>query len=211
MNNQNQLANFPQTLVCGVDEVGRGCLAGPLISVAALFRTWDVGCRDVNDSKKLPAKKRQAVFNEILRSKELIDFGIGEVSVDEINKIGIDQANVFAFDRAIKSLPVRPNFVVIDGVKGAPGFYPNEMLVEPKADGTYPIVGAASILAKVIRDSLMSELHTAYPVYNWDSNKGYGSKVHQDALKKYGATIHHRSLFISEIISNQMEFFAEPS
>lgn len=202
---QNLPANFPQTLVCGIDEVGRGCLAGPLISAATLFRSWLVDCDGVDDSKKLSAKRRQSVFKSILRSKELIDFGIGEVSVEEINQMGIDQANTLAFDRAVKSLPMRPNFIVVDGIKGVPGFYPYEMLVAPKADGDYPIVGAASILAKVIRDALMDELHNDYPMYLWSNNKGYGSSVHIEALKTYGKTHHHRSLFVRDIIDDQLK------
>ncbi len=204
---QNQSTRYPETLICGVDEVGRGCLSGPLISVAALFKTWDTKCPGINDSKKLSPKKRSKVFKDILHSTELVDFGIGEVSVEEINQMGIDAANTFAFDRAVKALSTRPNFLVVDGVKGVPGWYQNEMLVEPKADGTYAVVGAASILAKVIRDSLMDELHLIYPVYGWNSNKGYGSQEHITALKTYGPTPHHRTLFIRDIIQNQMEFF----
>lgn len=205
--NQNQQLPYPQTLISGVDEVGRGCFAGPLLSVATLFRGWSVGCEDVDDSKKLSAKKRDRVFKNILKSTELIDFGIGESSVEEIDKIGIDQANIFAMDRAVKALPCRPNFVVVDGVKGVPGFYHHEMLVVPKADGLYPVVGAASILAKVIRDALMDELHSIYPQYAWNSNKGYGTKDHIEALRTHGSTVHHRPLFIRDFVKNQMEFF----
>lgn len=203
----NRQVNYPQTLISGVDEVGRGCLAGPMISVATLFRGWEVGCLGVDDSKKLTAKKREEVFHRILQSSELLDFGVGEVTVEEIDKMGIDQANIFAFDRAVKSLSQRPNYVVVDGVKGVPGFYPHEMLVVPKADGTYPVVGAASILAKVIRDALMDELHVRHPAYAWNSNKGYGSKDHIAALKQHGATNHHRPMFIRSIISSQTELF----
>ncbi len=206
--NLNQQAHYPQTLICGVDEVGRGSLAGPILSVAALFKGWVVGCEGVGDSKMLTAKKRDEVFKKILRSPELIDFGVGEVGVDEIDKIGIDQANIFAFDRAVKALPLRPNYIIVDGLKGVPGFYPHEMLVTPKADGRFPVVGAASILAKVIRDSLMDELHRGHPAYAWSSNKGYGSKQHISALRQYGPTIHHRPLFIRDIVPNQMEFFS---
>jgi len=205
--NPSRQAHYPQTLICGVDEVGRGCLAGPILSVAALFKGWVVGCSGVDDSKKLTPKKRDEVFKKILRSDELIDFGIGEVSVEEIDRMGIDQANIFAFDRAVKSLPIRPNYIIVDGLKGVPGFYPNEMLVTPQADGKYPVVGAASILAKVIRDSLMEELHRHHPVYAWNSNKGYGSKEHIAALRLHGSTTHHRPLFIRDIIPSQMEFF----
>lgn len=204
---QNQQAHYPQTLICGVDEVGRGCLAGPMLSVAALFRGWGVGCEGVGDSKKLTAGRRESVFRGLLTSSELIDFGIGEVSVREINDMGIDHANIVAFQRAVEGLPVRPNYVVVDGVKGVPGFYPHEMLVLPQADGSVPVVGAASILAKVIRDALMRELHERFPVYAWDSNKGYGSKAHIQAIREHGPCLHHRSLFIRDIISQQMELF----
>jgi ribonuclease HII len=205
--NQNQSTHFPATLICGVDEVGRGCLAGPMLSVAALFRSWNTGCPDVDDSKKLSPKKREKLFRELLHSPDLLDFGVGEVAVEEIDKMGIDQANVLAFDRAVKALRTRPNFLVVDGLRGAPGWHHNEMLVTPQADGKYPVVGAASILAKVIRDSLMVELHSRHPVYAWNSNKGYGSPDHITALKSHGPTPHHRSLFIREIIQPQMELF----
>mgnify|MGYP003417566525 CR=1 FL=1 len=207
MINPSQQTSYPQTLICGIDEVGRGSLAGPILSVAALFKGWAVGCVGVDDSKKLTPKKREEAFRRLLRSEELIDFGVGEVGVDEIDRIGIDQANIFAFDRAVKALPVRPNYIIVDGVKGAPGFYPHEMLVTPQADGKYPVVGAASILAKVIRDSLMEELHREHPIYAWGSNKGYGSKEHIEALRMHGATIHHRPLFIRDIVPHQMELF----
>lgn len=207
MINPSRQVHYPQTLICGVDEVGRGCLAGPIISVAALFRGWVTGCEGVDDSKKLTPKRRSELFKTILRSEELVDFGIGEVGVEEIDRVGIDQANIFAFDRAVKALPYRPNYVIVDGIKGVPGFYPQEMLVLPKADGLYEVVGAASILAKVIRDSLMGELHTRYPIYAWNSNKGYGSQEHITALRQHGPTIHHRPLFIRDIVPSQMEFF----
>jgi ribonuclease HII len=147
------------------------------------------------------------LFKALLNSVELIDFGVGEVSVEEINQMGIDHANVLAFDRAVKALPTRPNFLVVDGVKGVPGFFMTEMLVEPGADGNHPVVGAASILAKVIRDSLMGELHHRYPQYQWENNKGYGSAAHIAALQNHGPTHHHRSHFIRGIIQSQMELF----
>lgn len=205
--NQVQLAHYPQTLICGIDEVGRGSLAGPMLSVATLFRTWNVGCYGVTDSKELSSKTRSMLFDKLLASKELLEFGIGEVTVDEIDKMGIDQANIFSFDRAVKSLAARPNFVIVDGAMGAPGFYSFEMLVVPKADKNYRVVGAASIIAKVIRDRLMEELHKEHPDYGWDSNKGYGTKKHVNALKTYGPTIHHRKSFIKDIVQTQMELF----
>lgn len=205
---QNQHRHYPQTLICGIDEVGRGCLAGPILSVAALFKEWKTGSA-VNDSKKMTPTKRALLFQEILKSEELIDFGVGEVTVEEIDKMGIDQANIFAFQRAVQALPYRPNFLVIDGLKGVPGFDLQEMEVRPQADEDFPVVGAASILAKVIRDSLMTELHADFPVYDWKSNKGYGSKTHIAALREHGPSVHHRPLFIRGIVQEQMEMFDE--
>lgn len=195
----------PKTLICGIDEVGRGCLAGPLVAVAALFKGWDVGCPDVDDSKKIHKKRRRKVFRGILWSPELIDFGIGQVSVEEINDTGIDRANATAFHRAVSRLSTRPNYLVVDGNEGVPGWGPNQR-AEPKADGTYEVVGAASILAKVIRDAYMDELNILYPGYKWESNKGYGSKAHILGIRALGPTRFHRTKFISKIVNNQTEW-----
>lgn len=194
--------DFPES-VCGVDEVGRGCLAGPLVSVAALFYSWDTGVEEVDDSKKISAKKREKIFKKILHSPRLIDFGIGIVSVEEINDMGIHHANVLAFSRSVQMLPQKPKALVVDGTVGVPGWGPQNMLVEPKADGNYPVVSAASILAKVIRDSHMQELSALFPHYCWNKNKGYGTKDHTDALRQYGGTIHHRRKFISNFVTLQ--------
>ena len=189
-------------LVCGIDEVGRGSLAGPLISVATLFQGHETGCRDVDDSKKLSANKREKVFRDILHSPKLVDFGIGQVSVEEINEMGIDRANAVSFVRAVEGLCRIPNFIIVDGVNGLEWSSPYTAIKnEPKADGTYPVVGAASILAKVIRDRYMCELSEEFPVYCWESNKGYGSKDHCDALQSCGATRHHRKKFVSKYVT----------
>jgi ribonuclease HII len=172
-----------------------------MISVATLFRGWETGVDGVTDSKKLSPDKRSKIFKKLLRSHLLVDFGVGEVSVDEINEIGIDEANVLAFQRALCALPARPHTLVVDGTKSIPGWVADTIVV-PKADELYPVVGAASILAKVARDSYMDELATEFPDYHWEKNKGYGTKDHQEALKKFGPTTHHRTRFIRGILNN---------
>lgn len=186
-------------LVCGIDEVGRGSLAGPLLSVAALFRGYDTGCPEVDDSKKLSPKKRNKVFRQLLYSPFLVDFGIGQVTADEINDMGIDEANAVSFVRAVRALPTEPSFIIIDGSNALRGWDPCHMKAEHQADGKYPIVGAASILAKVIRDAYMVELSSIFPGYAWEKNKGYGTAAHTAGLASLGATKFHRERFIRNI------------
>lgn len=199
---EGALAVKPTTMICGIDEVGRGCLAGPIVAVAALFKGWEPGVPGVDDSKKLKPAVRRKLLKMLCRSPFLVDFGIGIGTVDEINDAGIDHANMIAFSRAVESLPLRPNWIVVDGMKGVPGWHQNQEVV-PKADGLYPVVGAASIIAKVIRDDMMAELGQIYPEYKWWSNAGYGSKDHREALKAIGPCAHHRKKFISKIVSPQ--------
>lgn len=193
----------PTTMICGLDEVGRGPLAGPILAVAALFAGWDPGVPDVDDSKKLSKGERKRLFPKICRSPYLVDFGIGIGTVEEINEKGIDTANTLAFSRAVDALPTRPNWLIVDGVKGVPGWNHLNQECVPKADALYPVVGAASILAKVIRDEMMRELGKEYPAYCWASNSGYGAKKHRDALQSVGPTIHHRKKFIRKIVTPQ--------
>lgn len=203
-------------LVCGLDEVGRGALAGPLMAVASLFyspaapidinqgyRWWEMEwspIKGVNDSKKLTAKKRQELFKTILRSGELADFGLGEASVEEINTHGIDWANRTAFERAVKDLNQQPHHILIDGDNPLYGWSMLDQKFEPRADGRFWPVGAASILAKVIRDSYMAELAKDFSRYGWEKNSGYGSHAHQEGLVQHGPCVHHRTKFIRNII-----------
>jgi len=190
-------------LICGIDEVGRGSLAGPLISVATLFIGHATGCPDVDDSKKMTPKRRERTFKQLCCSPFLVDFGIGQVSVPEINERGIDWANAESFLRAVNNLPTKPAHIIIDGVNGLKGGGHHSIQVEPKADGKYPVVSAASILAKVIRDAYMIELDSLYPGYRWGQNKGYGTQDHILGIKSLGATRFHRTRFISKIVSPQ--------
>ncbi len=206
-------------LICGVDEVGRGALAGPLIAVAALFRSQpcntEPGTRleqwerlhspipGVDDSKELSAKKRRTLFHQILRSPYFVDFGLGQVEAHEINEVGIDWANTWAFQRAMFDLSSKPNFTLVDGDSKIMGWDHQSQRNEPRGDGKWWPVGAASILAKVIRDSYMEELHKDWPGYGWHSNAGYGAEEHRRGLLQWGKTPEHRTKFIQRILESK--------
>lgn len=195
-------------LICGVDEVGRGALAGPLIAVAAMFdveyttnwATHTSPIKGVDDSKAFSGhSKRTEVFHRILRHEVTVDFGIGYVSVEEINKDGIDYANQMAFYRAWRDLKCQPNFILVDGDMNCPGWSYQHQRAQPKADGMWWPVGAASILAKVIRDNYMVEIGLDFLHYKWSQNAGYGTKDHVSAIRHFGPSPHHRSHFIRNI------------
>ncbi len=198
-------------LICGLDEVGRGSLAGPILAVAAVFVTpskllrWDeyemenTPISGVDDSKKLSQVKRRNVFHRILRKESLVEFGVGEVSAHEINEIGIDNANNLVFERAVRDLKFVPNFIIIDGENPLFGWEIQYQHHEPRADGRFWPVGAASILAKVIRDDFMAELGTDYPHYGWENNAGYGTNEHVEAIKNFGPCNLHRLQFLRKI------------
>ena len=196
-------------LICGVDEVGRGALAGPMMAVASLFsadpnpRYWEKmhsPIKGVNDSKKFTSKtKRREVYHRILRHPQLLDFGLGEVSVEEIDRNGIDWANSEAFDRAVRQLKAVPHYIIVDGINPIYGWDMSKQWVVKEADDKFWPVGAASILAKVIRDTYMMELGFDYPLYQWARNAGYGTQEHNEVLRKMGSTPHHRRAFIKSI------------
>lgn len=195
-------------LVGGVDEVGRGALAGPILAACALFRVaqgpacGDSPIHGLADSKTFSsAERRERVFRELLWSPHLVDVGVGECSVAEINERGIDWCNATAFQRAIMALKQVPDFLYVDGTKGVYGWPRERQHIEPKADSKYWPVSAASIVAKVVRDRLMDELGMTHSGYAWSSNKGYGSDLHQKTLIKHGPTEHHRTLFVRKILS----------
>jgi ribonuclease HII len=196
---------------CGIDEVGRGSLAGPIMAGAALsacksiylYQDGKYVCpiEDIRDSKKYTKEEeRRAAYTRILHSQYLVDFGIGSASVEEIDRLGINRANALAFQRALADLSSKPEFLLVDGVNNVEGWPTNKQAHMPKADGIWWPVAAASILAKVVRDELMVSLGLNHPDYYWNKNSGYGTPQHQEALKKYGATPHHRKKFIGKII-----------
>lgn len=196
-------------LLAGLDEVGRGALAGPLVAVATMFDStqdakWTKDASPipgVDDSKKFSSREgRKEIFYRILRHSSLVDFGVGYVTVDEINEKGIDYANRLAFWRAVKDLNPQPIFLLVDGDRPAPDFCYSNQKNRPKADALWWPVGAASIMAKVIRDEMMVEFGLDYLHYKWSVNSGYGTADHIGALKSYGPSPLHRAQFIKKIV-----------
>ena len=178
------------SVICGVDEAGRGPLSGPVVAAACILPTGVI-IEGLDDSKKLSPKKREALFDVI--TKTAISYSIASASVEEIDQMNILNATLLAMRRAIEGLSVKPDFVLIDGnrIKGMET--PHECVV--KGDSKSISIAAASILAKVTRDRYMMELHEKYPEYNFAKHKGYPTKDHYDALKKYGASEVHRKSF----------------
>ncbi len=175
----------------GCDEAGRGCLAGPVFA-AAVILPQDFNCVGLNDSKKLTERQRYAL--RPLIEERALAWGIGVVSAQEIDEINILQASFLAMHRAIASLGMPPDHLLIDGNRFKP--YPEiEHTCIVKGDGKMLSIAAASVLAKTYRDDHMLEIHQSYPLYGWDGNKGYPTKAHRAAIAAYGTTPHHRLTF----------------
>ena len=177
-------------LVCGVDEAGRGPLAGPVVAAAVIFHRGRYP-RGLDDSKKLTANAREKLFDKIIA--KAVAYGIGEATVDEIDLVNIRQATHLAMARAVRALNPAPCFALVDG-NDAPALpCPCDTLI--KGDSLSVSIAAASILAKVSRDRMMLVLHEQHPEYGWNRNKGYGTPDHLAALKSHGCTPHHRRSF----------------
>jgi len=183
-------------LLAGVDEVGRGPLAGPVVAAAVIFDSATI-IEGINDSKKLTENKREEL-NKIIQTKAL-SFGFGIIEHTEIDEINILQATLKAMKQAIDNLEVRPDVILIDGNKSFDSDIETKTIV--KGDSKSFSIAAASILAKVKRDNMMRKFANNYPQYYWEKNKGYGTKQHVEAIKKYGATPLHRKTFLRKIIS----------
>ncbi len=178
------------TLVAGTDEVGRGPLAGPVMAAAVILDPNQIP-EGLNDSKKLSLKRREALYEEILA---VADVGFGEASVAEIDEINILQASLLAMTRAVQNLSGRPDYVLIDGKLIPKGLnVPAEAVV--KGDAKSVSISAASIVAKVRRDRHMLALAQQFPGYGWESNQGYPTKQHREAIHSLGITPHHRVSF----------------
>ena len=177
-------------LVCGVDEVGRGPLCGPVVTAAVILDPENP-VQGLNDSKKLSEKRREALFDEI-REKAL-SWCIARADVAEIDELNILHATMLAMQRAVTGLSLKPDLALIDGNRCPALPCRAEAII--KGDGKVPQISAASILAKVARDREMLELDAKYPGYGIGGHKGYPTKVHMEALKKYGATPIHRRSF----------------
>ena len=181
--------------VCGVDEAGRGPLAGPVCAAAVILPLGHI-IEGVNDSKKLTEKKREKLFDVIM--EQAVACSIGWATVEEIEQINILNAAMLAMKRAVESLAVPADFAIIDGNKKPPLDIPCEAVV--KGDARSMSVAAASIIAKVSRDRLMLDYAAQYPEYGFEKHKGYGTKLHTDAILQYGATPIHRPSFLKKLL-----------
>lgn len=182
-------------LVCGVDEAGRGPLAGPVCAAAVVLPKGLI-LEGVNDSKKLTEKKREALFDVI--TQQALDWSIAFATVEEIEEINILNAAMLAMKRAVEGLKNPVDFAIIDGNKKPPLEIDCEAVV--KGDAKSMSVAAASILAKVSRDRILRQYAVDYPQYGFEKHKGYGTKVHVEALKKYGPCEVHRPSFLKKIL-----------
>ena len=178
-------------LVCGVDEAGRGPLCGPVVAAAVILPCGLI-IDGLNDSKKVSEKKREIIFDEICEKS--IAYSIAYGTVEQINSSNILEATLSAMRAAIDSLPIKANFALIDGNISRDFTLPAKAVVH--GDAISPSIAAASILAKVTRDRLCAELDVQYPMYGIAKHKGYGTKEHKDALRKYGPSPIHRTKFI---------------
>jgi len=175
--------------VAGVDEAGRGPLAGPVVAAAVIL---DLRCipEGIDDSKVLTAGKRERLCAELLQCAQV---GVGIASVEEIDTINILWASMLAMHRAVDALGLAPAFVLVDGNRCPKWQHASHAVIG--GDGICLSIAAASIVAKHRRDRMMLELDAIHPGYGWASNKGYGAKVHQEALRVLGPTVHHRRSF----------------
>jgi len=181
---------FKKNRIAGVDEVGRGCLAGPVFSAAVILNK-KIDKKNIKDSKKIPFKKRILLADYIKKNSI---YAVGIATVNEINKINILNASLLSMQRALHKLKLKPSVAYIDGL-----FAPKEIKIKYKTfikgDEKITSIAAASIVAKVSRDLFMIKLAKKYPKYNWHKNFGYGTADHLDKLKKHGITKHHRKKF----------------
>ena len=183
------------TAVCGIDEAGRGPLAGPVYAAAVLLPGGLV-IEGLNDSKKLSEKKREALFDVICENA--LAYGIGYADEKEIDEINILQATYLAMRRAYENMQTACDYVLVDGNRMPTMPVPGETIV--KGDAKSPSIAAASILAKVSRDRVMLEYAKQYPEYEFEKHKGYGTKVHTEALLKHGPSPIHRKTFLKKIL-----------
>ena len=185
-------------LKAGVDEVGRGCLAGPVVSAAVILKKG-INLKLLRDSKKISFKKREEISDHIKNNSY---YSIGIATVQEILILNILQASLLSMKRAINNLSVKPDITLIDGNFAPQGLKNYKTIVN--GDEKIKVISAASIIAKVFRDRLMIKLSKKYSQYAWENNFGYGTKAHLKGLQKFGATTHHRKGFkpVHKILSS---------
>lgn len=188
-------------LEAGCDEVGRGCLSGPVVAAAVILPA-DYAHELINDSKKLSKSNRESLVLEI--KTNAIAWAVAEASVKEIDQINILNASFLAMNRAVKTLTVTPEHLLIDGDRfKTKSNIPHTCII--KGDGKYASIAAASILAKVYRDELMCVYAKKYPGYAWESNAGYPTQAHREGIRKLGLTPIHRKTF--KQLPEQMKLF----
>lgn len=187
----------------GLDEAGRGCYAGPVFA-AAVILPKDFHHPLLNDSKQLTEKQRDLLRPII--EKESIQFAVASVDNDTIDRINILQASFSAMHLSLDKLKTTPAFLLIDGNRFRPyKKIPHQCIIQ--GDGKYAAIAAASILAKTYRDEFMLKLHSSFPHYGWDTNKGYGTATHRNAIEQYGLCCHHRRSF--NIMPSQLELLID--
>lgn len=188
-------------IILGVDEAGRGPLAGPVVAAAVRIREYHDFFEDINDSKKLSEKKRENLFEKILT---FCDVGIGIATVKEIDEVNILNATFLAMNRAIediKSQNIDYDIVLVDGNKLIKNYNGNQECIV-KGDGKSLSIATASIIAKVTRDRIMLKFSEIYPEYHFEKHKGYGTKLHREILLEKGPLEIHRKTFLKKILSN---------
>ena len=190
---ENSLYSDGYQVICGVDEAGRGPLAGPVCAAAVILPNG-LEIPGLTDSKKLTDKKRRELFPII--KEQAVAYGIGYASHEEIDEINILQATYLAMERALAQLSVKPHIAMIDGNRAKDFGMPVRTVV--KGDSLSANIAAASVLAKVSRDDLMLELANQYPEYSFEVHKGYGTKAHYEALRQHGASPVHRKTFLKK-------------
>jgi ribonuclease HII len=190
-------------IIAGVDEAGRGPLAGPVVAAAVIF-SQDIFIEGIDDSKRVPEQMREKLYDEIL--DKCVAYGFGIVKEEEIDKINILQASLKAMRVAAGKLKPKPDLILIDGNKSFASRIPTKTII--KGDTKSFSIAAASILAKVKRDRIMRSASKKYPDFLWHKNKGYGTREHIDAIRKKGITPLHRKSFLSNILENPYKQFA---
>lgn len=191
---ENEIYDSGVELICGVDEAGRGPLAGP-VCAAAVILPRGIDIEGLNDSKKLTEKKRDKLFDTIC--SEALSYGIAFAGVDEIEQMNILNAAMLAMNRAIDKLSVKPALALIDGNRDSAIRMPSRCVV--KGDAKCADIAAASILAKVSRDRYMLQMAERYPEYHFEKHKGYGTKLHYEVLREYGPCEIHRPSFLRKM------------
>lgn len=191
---ENAALNSGFEVICGIDEAGRGPLAGPVYAAAVILPKGHI-VEGVNDSKKISEKKRDLLFDKII--DECVCYSIGTASEQEIDKINILQATFLAMRRAVAGLEIKPDIALVDGNK-KPGLDIAEQTIV-KGDSKSANIAAASIIAKVSRDRYMLEMAEKYPEYQFEKHKGYGTKLHYEMLEKYGISPIHRKTFLKKL------------